>query len=138
MRLCVKKEPGIIPSMTNTLSDSKRQRLETEKIIWVATTRPDGRPHLTPVWFAWFDEKIYVCIPEKSVKARNLAQTPRVALSLEDGVHPVICEGTARPMTEPGPEEVQAIFKAKYNWDYPADGDYGLLVEIEVDKWLGW
>jgi hypothetical protein len=124
--------------MSQNLSNSILQRLETEKNIWVATTRPDGSPHLTPVWFAWFDEKIYICIPEKSVKARNFAQNPRVALALEDGVHPVICEGVVHPIAKPGPDEVQAIYKAKYAWNYAVDGDYGLLVEITPEKWLGW
>ena len=61
-----------------------------------------------------------------------------MALSLEDGMHPVICEGTARSIAKPGPDEVQAIYKAKYAWNYAADGDYGMLVEITVGKWLGW
>ncbi|NUM46227.1 MAG: pyridoxamine 5'-phosphate oxidase family protein [Anaerolineales bacterium] len=124
--------------MSNPLNSSTLQRLETEKNIWVATTRPDGRPHLTPVWFAWFEEKVYICIPANSVKARNFTQNPRVALSLEDGVHPVICEGLARPIPKPGPDGVREIYKAKYNWDFAADGDYGWLVEIEPEKWLGW
>jgi len=124
--------------MSTSLSESTLQRLENEKNIWVATTRSNGRPHLTPVWFAWFDEKIYICIPENSVKARNFIQNPHVALSMEDGSHPVICEGTAHPIAKPGPHEVQAIYKAKYNWDYESDGEYGLLVEIKPEKWLVW
>jgi len=124
--------------MSKTLSDTTLQRLQTEKTIWIATARPDGRPHLTPVWFAWFDEKIYICIPEKSVKARNFAKNPRVALSLEDGSHPVICEGSVHPVAKPGPDEVRAIYKTKYDWDYVSDGEYGLLVEIEPVKWISW
>lgn len=120
------------------LSPSALERLESEKNIWVATTRPDGRPHLTPVWFAWAGEKLYICIPANSVKARNFKQNPRVALSLEDGVHPIICEGTARPIPKPGPAEVQIIYKTKYHWDYAADGAYGMLVEIAPEKWVGW
>lgn len=124
--------------MSPTLSPSALQRLQTEKNIWIATSRPDGNPHLTPVWFAWFSGKIYICISENSVKARNIARNPRVALALEDGVHPVICEGVARPLPKPGPDAVQAIYKEKYSWDYAEDGDYGLLVEITPTKWLGW
>ena len=124
--------------MSTPLSSSTLQRLETEKNIWVATVRPDGRPHLTPVWFAWFDEKFYICIPANSVKARNFTENPRVALSLEDGVNPVICEGTAHPIPKPGPDEVRSIYKAKYGWDYVADGEYGMLVKFEPEKWLRW
>jgi PPOX class probable F420-dependent enzyme len=119
------------------ISPATLQRLQTEKNLWVTTVRPDGRPHLTPIWFAWFDEKVYICIPANSVKARNIKQNPRVAISLEDGTHPVICEGTARPIAKPGPDEVRTIYQQKYNWDYATDGDYGWLVEITPEKWLG-
>ena len=33
------------------IDDAAAQRLATEPILWLATTRPDGRPHLVPVWF---------------------------------------------------------------------------------------
>jgi len=124
--------------MTSPLNPSTRQRLGEEQNIWVATTRPDGRPHLTPVWFAWHDEKIYLCIQAASVKARNLAHNPRAALSLEGGSHPVICEGTARVVPRPWPEAVVQIFKAKYDWDITTDGDYDTLIEITPSKWLVW
>ena len=54
-------------------------RLESEANIWLATVRADGRPHLTPVWFAWHNEKLYACIEAGSVKARNLGQNRRIA-----------------------------------------------------------
>ena len=28
-----------------------RRFLETEPVVWMATVRPDGRPHIVPVWF---------------------------------------------------------------------------------------
>ena len=59
-------------------------RLTTERNIWLATTRTDGRPHLTPIWFVWLHDKIYVCTQGKAVKTRNLAANPNVAFSLEN------------------------------------------------------
>ena len=39
------------------------QRLETEAIIWLATVRSDGRPHLTPIWFVWQEVKSTSSLP---------------------------------------------------------------------------
>lgn len=113
-------------------------RLESEANIWIATVRPDGRPHLVPVWFAWHAGKVYACIEAGSVKAGNIRQNPRVALALENGTQPVIGEGTAVLLSPPWPEAVAAIFKAKYDWDIAADGQYDTLVEVTPVKWLSW
>ena len=116
-------------------------KLETEKNIWVASVRPDGRPHLAPVWFAWHADKLYVCTEPGSVKARNISQNPRVALALEGGSHPVICEGIAAPAPAPGSAEmakVAAIFRAKYDWDISSEERYTQLLEITPTRWLTW
>jgi hypothetical protein len=89
-----------------TLPPEAETKLETEKNIWVASVRPDGRPHLAPVWFAWHAGKLYICTGPGSVKARNISQNPRVALALEGGSHPVICEGIAAPAPAPGSAEM--------------------------------
>ena len=31
------------------------QKLIESKTYWLATTRPDGRPHVMPVWGVWMD-----------------------------------------------------------------------------------
>jgi pyridoxine/pyridoxamine 5'-phosphate oxidase len=81
------------------------QRLQTERNIWLATNRADGRPHLVPVWFVWWNGRFYLGIQSGSVKALNLAHNPKVSLALEDGVRVVICEGTA--VTVPPPLDPQ-------------------------------
>jgi hypothetical protein len=116
-------------------------RLETERNIWVASVRPDGRPHLTPVWFAWHVGKLYVCTEPGSVKARNISQNRRVVLALEDGTRPVICEGIAAPVPVPWPADmaaVAAIFRNKYDWDISSEEQYTQLLEVTPIKWLAW
>ncbi len=119
--------------------EKARQRLVNEHNIWVATVRPDGRPHLVPVWFVWHADKLYIGIQPGSVKGRNLAHNPNIALALEDGGKVVICEGLAAPLATPWPAAVAALFKQKYGWDILADSDgYGRLLEITPSKWLTW
>jgi hypothetical protein len=115
-----------------------RQKLDIEKNVWIATARPDGRPHLVPVWFAWYAGKLYLCIERSSVKGRNLAANPQLSLALEDGSHPLIVEGRAEALQPPWPDGVVAIFKHKYDWDIVHDGQYDQLLEVTPERWLSW
>jgi nitroimidazol reductase NimA-like FMN-containing flavoprotein (pyridoxamine 5'-phosphate oxidase superfamily) len=112
--------------------------LENRQNIWIASVRPDGRPHLVPVWFAWSGGKIYLCIEPRSVKGINMRANPRVALALEEGINPVICEGTASFLDKPWPVQVEEVFKRKYDWDISTEAQYNQLVEITATKWLVW
>lgn len=114
------------------------ERLKSEKNVWMASGRPDGRPHLVPVWFAWHTGKIYFCVAPNSVKARNLTRNPHLALALENGSTPVICEGLAAFHTGPPPEPVRTVFHEKYDWDISSEKEYTLLVEVTPQKWLTW
>jgi PPOX class probable F420-dependent enzyme len=109
-------------------------RLQTNKNMWLATVRPDGRPHLTPIWFAVHDEKWYFVTDPSAVKAQNLQHNPRVSLALEDGSDPYVVEGVARQVS-PSPEVIQ-LFKKKFDWDITADAQYSVVFEVEVLKHL--
>jgi len=117
---------------------SVSQKLDIEKNIWVATVRLDGRPHLVPVWFAWYANKLYLCIERASVKGRNLTANPKISLALEDGSHPLIIEGRAQELQKPWPDGVVAIFKHKYDWDIVNDSQYDQLQEITPMRWMSW
>jgi PPOX class probable F420-dependent enzyme len=64
----------------------------------LATTRKDGAPHVAPIWFDLDGGEIVFTTSETSVKGRNIARDPRVALCVDDEEPPfsfVIVEGTA-------------------------------------------
>ena len=107
-------------------------RLGTAQNMWVATVRPDGRPHLTPIWFVVSDGAWYFVTDPHSVKARNLHHNAKVALALEDGTNPHIVEGQARAVQPP--VEVIRLFKEKYDWDITTDGQYTQTFEVTVLK----
>ncbi len=113
-------------------------RLESQQNIWFSSVRPDGRPHLAPVWFVWHAGRIYIGTDPKSVKSRNIRHNPRVTLALEDGTHPVICEGIARPVGRPWPGPLLAAFFKKYEWDMNKEEQYNEVIEITPEKWLAW
>jgi PPOX class probable F420-dependent enzyme len=73
------------------------ERLRNDLIVWLATVRPDGRPHLVPVWFLWDGETILI-FSQPNQKVRNLRADPRVMLSLDNtrgGGDVVLIEGVA-------------------------------------------
>jgi PPOX class probable F420-dependent enzyme len=107
-------------------------RVDSAQNVWMATVRPDGRPHLVPVWFVVDAGCWYFCTAPGSVKARNLQSNPRVVLALEDGNNPLVVEGEARAV-EPAPDVVRK-FKAKYDWDITDDTEYTQVFEVSVKK----
>jgi PPOX class probable F420-dependent enzyme len=58
------------------------ERLDREPIAWLSTTRPDGRPHVVPVWFVWDGESIVVLSKPDAQKVRNVRDNPNVMLAL--------------------------------------------------------
>jgi PPOX class probable F420-dependent enzyme len=129
----------ILPSenMTDTnLSPEVLTKLESQPNIWFSSVRPDGRPHLTPVWFVWHDGHFYFGIDPKSVKSRNIRLNPRVTLALEDGTHPVIVEGVASLVKLPLPESLVAAFYKKYEWNLSAEEQFNQWIEVTPTKWV--
>lgn len=120
------------------LSQEVKGKLETGKNIWLASVRSDGRPHLVPVWFVWLGDKVFLSIDPTSVKARNISGNANVALALEDGSSPVICEGEAHLLSPPLPEEVTQRFFSKYGWEILKEKQYNQLVEVRPKKLLFW
>lgn len=114
----------------------RQDRLLTESNLWVATVRPDGRPHLAPVWFVWLEGHVYICTGRSSVKARNLLQTGKVTIALESGLEPIVAECQASLLARPYPAAVVAAFQRKYEWDIVTDAEYNALFEFSPQRWV--
>ncbi len=124
--------------MAVELSDEMIDRLETQQNIWFCSVRPNGRPHLAPIWFVWHNNRFYISTEPVSVKSRNVRCNPQVILALEDGTHPVICEGKAQLLDQPWPEDLLAAFLKKYEWDLNEEAQYNQVIEVTPEKWLSW
>jgi hypothetical protein len=114
-------------------------RLGREQTVWLATTRSDGRPHLVPVWFVWFEEKIYLSTTAGSQKMVNLDNNRRAAVALPDTADVIIVEGV---VNFPRGQQIDILaqhFYDKYGWNFLEDdeGDWR-LVEIVPSKVLAW
>ena len=105
------------------------ERLERARYYWLATTRPDGRPHVTPVWGVWVDGAVYFDGPLTTTWGRNLKANPALSVHLGSGDDVVILEGTAEDVTtdpELGARIVEA-WNAKYGGFPPDPAGDGIL-----------
>jgi hypothetical protein len=105
-----------------------------ERNVWLATVRPDGRPHLAPVWFVLVDGHVWVGTGAGSVKVRNLRANPRATIALEDTVEPFAAELLTEVVDPPFPPAVVEAFATKYGWDInvEVDDDLGELVLLDL------
>jgi PPOX class probable F420-dependent enzyme len=98
------------------------ERLTGSHDYWLATVRPDGRPHVMPVWGLWDDGALWFSSALASRKARNLAADPRCTATTDDARRPVVVEGAAARMRDPSAiERFTAGINAKYGTDYGVD-----------------
>lgn len=78
------------------------ERLPGLRNYWVSTTRPDGRPHATPVWGAWVEDTLYFGGGPDTRRSRNLDANPNLVIHLESGDDVVIVEGSTKVVTRNG------------------------------------
>lgn len=89
--------------------------LQSFRTIWVATTRPDGRPHAAPVWYWWDGRDIYFTSDPTSQKAKNLAHQPWVIVHAGDGDDTIILEGPAVLVIDPAERSrIETFYRLKY------------------------
>lgn len=99
---------------------------------WLASTRPDGRPHVVPRWGVWLDNVFWYDGSPATRHTRNVEQNPACALHLENGWSMVtIIEGTSR-QSEPILGELGDRLAAQYARKYKAHG-----YAPEPDAWSG-
>jgi PPOX class probable F420-dependent enzyme len=93
------------------------ERLRKETILWLASVRADGRPHLAPVWFLWEGEAILLFSKPEQQKIRNIRQNPAVTLALDtadDGEDVLVLEGVAALVDEPDLTTALPAYASKY------------------------
>ncbi len=66
------------------LSKETKQLLDGANFAHLATLMPDGSPQSVPVWVGREEDRVIICTGENSLKGRNTARDPRVALSVVD------------------------------------------------------
>ena len=108
-------------------------RLSKARNYWIATTRPDGRPHAMPVWGVWLADRFCFSTGQQSRKARNLAENPRCVVCAEPANRTIIVEGVAELVTDPSLlKRFGVAYQAKYDWDMEGFAEPIYIVRPEV------
>ena len=122
--------------------------LREPHISIITTLRPDGTPHMTPVWHLFDGDRVIVSVEESSVKARNVRHDPRVALCVATPESPqrwASVTGTAVLSKEGVAEAVRAVSVLymgaaegePYAEQVLADLDF-ILISITPTWVMGW
>ncbi len=93
------------------------KRLRAELMMWLSTVRPDGRPHLVPVWFLWDGRTILIFSQPNQQKLRNLQHNPNVMVALDtagQGDDVVMIEGKAELLNDPAVSAALPAYAEKY------------------------
>jgi hypothetical protein len=137
---------GVPTSLKGALPWSwARERLDEALVYWVATTRPDGRPHAMPTWGAWVDDSFWMEGSSETQRMYNLARRPAAVVHVERRDDVVIVEGDAQQITEVAPELAKRLlagyakYKASHGYEAdPANWQGGGLWLVRPRKVLGW
>jgi len=94
-----------------------------DRTFWIATVRPDGRPHATAFGGIWADDRVYLVSGPGTRKSRNLALNPAcvVTVSLDD--IDLVIEGLAARVTDPATLERLAAMYRDQGWPAEVAGD---------------
>lgn len=133
---------GISTKKEGMLSwDWVNEQMAQSRNYWIGSTRPDGRPHVSPVWGVWMDGVLYFGASRHSRKIRNLTANPEVVIHLESGDEVVIFEGKIEPVDDKKLLVKMAdAFEAKYlsyrpNPDEEPDSVFFRLIPQVVFAW---
>ena len=68
---------------------------------WLATVRPDSKPHVMPLGVDWMDGALYFSTGANTRKAKNLAHNPQCVITVATHDFDIVVEGRATRVTDP-------------------------------------
>ena len=92
------------------------EEVATKTSFWLATVRPDQRPHVAAVGALWVDGKFYFVSGAGTRKSRNLAGNPNCVISVGLGDLDLVVEGTATRVTDKPTLERLARLYSDQGW----------------------
>jgi len=114
-------------------------KLASAHNYWMATTRPDARPHSVPVWGVWLDETFWFATDRASQKGRNLTANPGLVLHLESGDDVVIVEGAAEEVSDTSLiTRFADAYDAKYGFRPDASNPSQVVYKLTLRVVLSW
>ena len=107
------------------------RRLSGGGWFWLATVRPNGAPHVMPLFAAWAGSSFFIASKDRARKSRNLELEPRCVITTDTGDLHLIIEGLATHVRDDATlQRAVDAFGAVYQWPTRVEGgkleaDYG-------------
>lgn len=92
----------------------------------IATIKPGGAPHVTPVWFIHEDGQVFITPRARSTWLTNIRRDPRVAVTIDEEASPyrkMTIEGAATIVHDVGDDDAwRDLYRRIARRYVPADG----------------
>jgi PPOX class probable F420-dependent enzyme len=99
--------------MAFDLTGQIEERLVNDKIVWLTTVTPSGRPAPRPVWFMWDGTAVIIYSLPNGAKIKHIAANDQISLhfnSTPGGGDVVVISGRAEVLQgAPPPSEVPGM-----------------------------
>lgn len=133
-----------------SLPDKERSLVARTRVAHLATTRPDGGPHVVPITFALVGEAVVTVVdhkPKRTIRLQrlvNVATNPRASVLVDyydddwNALWWVRIDGRADVIDEPALRTtLLAPLVAKYD-AYRTTEPAGPLIRIALEAWSSW
>jgi PPOX class probable F420-dependent enzyme len=99
--------------MAFELTGQIEKHLTSDRIVWLTTVAPTGRPSPRPVWFVWDGTAVIIYSQPDGAKLKHIAANDQVSLHFNctpDGGDVVVISGRAEVLQDaPPPSEVPGM-----------------------------
>jgi PPOX class probable F420-dependent enzyme len=123
--------------------------LDREAVIWLSTVRPDGRPHLIPIWYLWDGDAVLFASKPQACKVANLRSKADCMLAVGDPMADfdvALIEARAELASMTTAELLAAGLLAKYEQRMHAvhltaiafAATFSQVVRLVPTRWLPW
>jgi PPOX class probable F420-dependent enzyme len=126
--------------MSSAIEGRGKELLQGKNFCQVATIRPDGAPHVAPVWVDVQEGRAVLNTAEGRVWPRNLERDPRVTLTVQNMENPyeyVTIRGRVAKRTHEGADaHIDAMAKKYLDKDeYPfrQPGEQRVIIQVEPE-----
>lgn len=113
------------------ITPEQAQYLREHRLAALGTSRRDSAPQLTWIAYQFDGTDIVIQTGAASVKAKNIARHPEIALLVPDGGRNLVVYGSAEVLAS-GAERRSAIRRARAGGERPATADDTTL-DAELD-----
>ena len=108
--------------------------LEGKNFAYLATTMPDGSPHVAPVWIDRVGEMIWVNTVPGRLKQKNITRDPRVSISITQQKNPyrhLFIKGEVTEQTREGAlDHINHLSRKYLGKDYPWNDRNRIILKI--------